>query len=377
MTRLMKSRDGSVGGCRMTMSPRCGLPPKSYETLLARRRSWSCRVGTMLVPSTRTVCSAFQMTRYRMNAISRTSRTSRTHDARRDRRGFSGTDAGASSWLGVGDVIWVTRSDYERWVAGDSHLCAAVARACATRREAAASVTCRPTVRTARMASRAASDGARAGLFTRGREMALLTQTPYKPKTFDLSGLTGISDHTLEVHFGLYAGYVKNTNLLNEQLVELLHGGKTATPAYAEMTRRLGFEYNGMVLHEWYFGNMKPATGGEISSSSALGRSIGESFGDIATWKQDFSAVGAMRGVGWAVTYLDPATGRLSNHWITLHEDGNIAGFKPIIVMDVWEHAFLLDYKPAERPKYIESFLANLDVAAAEARLGGAERPIG
>jgi Fe-Mn family superoxide dismutase len=208
--------------------------------------------------------------------------------------------------------------------------------------------------------------------------MALLTQTPYKPKAFDLSGLTGISDHTLEVHFGLYAGYVKNTNLLNEQLVELLQGGKTATPAYAEMTRRLGFEYNGMVLHEWYFGNMKPATGGEISSSSALGRAIGESFGDIATWKQDFSAVGAMRGVGWAVTYLDPATGRLSNHWITLHEDGNIAGFKPIIVMDVWEHAFLLDYKPAERPKYIESFLANLDVASAEARLtGGADRPIG
>ena len=70
-----------------------------------------------------------------------------------------------------------------------------------------------------------------------------------------------------------------------------------------------------------------------------------------------------MRGVGWAVTYLDPRPGRLSNHWITLHEDGNIAGFKPIVVMDVWEHAFLLDYKPADRPKYIESFLANFDVS--------------
>ncbi len=209
--------------------------------------------------------------------------------------------------------------------------------------------------------------------------MALLTQTPYKVREFDLSGLVGISDHTLEVHFGLYAGYVKNTNTLNEQLWELLNGGKTATPAYSELTRRQGFEYNGMVLHELYFGNMtKQATGGEVATSSDLGRALGESFGDIETWKKDFATVGAMRGVGWAVTYLDPATGRLSNHWITLHEDGNIAGFRPIVVMDVWEHAFLLDYKPAERPKYIESFLSNLDITSAEARLtGDAQRPVG
>jgi Fe-Mn family superoxide dismutase len=209
--------------------------------------------------------------------------------------------------------------------------------------------------------------------------MALLTKTPYKAREFDLSGLVGISDKTLETHFGLYAGYVKNTNTLNEQLVALAQQGNVGTPSYAEMTRRLGFEYNGMVLHEWYFGNMtKTASGGEISSSSDLGRALGESFGDLETWRKDFVGVGGMRGVGWAVTYLDPATGRLSNHWITLHEDGNIAGFKPIIVMDVWEHAFLLDYKPAERPKYIESFLANLDVGAAEARLtGDTGRPIG
>lgn len=209
--------------------------------------------------------------------------------------------------------------------------------------------------------------------------MALLTQSPYRPREFDLHGLTGISDQTLEVHFGLYAGYVKNTNLLNEQLVTMCAEGKTGNPAYAELSRRLGFEYNGMVLHEWYFGNMTREDGGaDISSSSALGRAIGESFGDLETWKRDFTAIGGMRGVGWAVTYLDPATGRLSNHWITLHEDGNVAGFKPIIVMDVWEHAFLLDYKPADRPRYIESFLANLDLAAAEARLtGAADRPAG
>jgi Fe-Mn family superoxide dismutase len=182
----------------------------------------------------------------------------------------------------------------------------------------------------------------------------------------------------LEVHFGLYAGYVKNTNLLTEQIVELGEKGQASTPAYHELTRRLPFEYNGMVLHEWYFDNLVQDGSGEISSSSALGRAIGESFGDIETWKRDFTTIGGMRGVGWAVTYLDPATQRLSNHWITLHQDGNIAGFKPIVVMDVWEHAFLLDYKPAERPKYIEAFMRNLNVAACEKRLTAqGERPIG
>jgi len=69
--------------------------------------------------------------------------------------------------------------------------------------------------------------------------MALLTRSPYKAKEFGLSGLQGISDHTLEIHFGLYAGYVKNTNTLTEQLVELGEKGQAGTPAYAELTRRL------------------------------------------------------------------------------------------------------------------------------------------
>ena len=209
--------------------------------------------------------------------------------------------------------------------------------------------------------------------------MALLTKSPYKAREFPLHGLEGISDKTLELHFGLYAGYVKNTNLLTEQLVSMTDKGEASAtnPAYAEISRRLGFEYNGMVLHEWYFGNLTKEGGRELSSSSALGNAIGESFGDIETWKKDFTAIGGMRGVGWAVTYLDTATGRLSNHWITLHEDGNVAGFRPIVVMDVWEHAFLMDYKPAERSKYIEAFLQNFDWSAAEARLSGADRPVG
>jgi len=208
--------------------------------------------------------------------------------------------------------------------------------------------------------------------------MALLNQNPYKPKQFNLSGLEGISDRTLEMHFALYAGYVTNTNKLTDELLEMVKQGQTATPAYAEMTRRLGFEYNGMILHEYYFGNLKAKGSGQPAGGSAAMSAIQQSFGDWDTWLKDFKAVGAMRGVGWAITYQDPMTGALSNHWITLHQEGNPAGFKPILVMDVWEHAFLLDYKPAERGKYIEAFFSNIDWDAVNARLAAAkaERPV-
>ncbi len=199
--------------------------------------------------------------------------------------------------------------------------------------------------------------------------MATLTQESYTPKKWNLSGLQGISDQTLTVHFGLYEGYVKNTNLLNEQISEKIKAGPAgADPGFAELTRRLGFEYNGMVLHEYYFDNMT-ASGNGSPAPGKLHDAISGSFGDFDTWKKDFAAVGGMRGVGWAIAYQDPKNGRISNHWITLHEDGNVAGFKPILVMDVWEHAFLLDYKPAERSKYIESFFANVDWSVAESRL--------
>ena len=203
--------------------------------------------------------------------------------------------------------------------------------------------------------------------------MATLAQQPYTPKKFDLAGLQGISDNTLQVHFGLYEGYVKNTNLLNEQLSEQIKAGKAAgaDPHFAELTRRLGFEYNGMVLHEYYFGNMTKNAG--AAPPAGVQEALASVYGEFDTWKKDFSAVGGMRGVGWAIAYYDPHAHRVSNHWITLHEDGNVAGFVPLLVMDVWEHAFLLDYKPAERSKYIESFFANVDWACVESRLDAAK----
>jgi Fe-Mn family superoxide dismutase len=197
-------------------------------------------------------------------------------------------------------------------------------------------------------------------------------QITYQPKEFNLSGLNGISDKTLEMHFKLYQGYVKETNKLTEKISEFLADGKVdqeEMPAYSELTRRLGFEYNGMVLHEYYFGNMKRQGSVDPDKTSKLFRLAEQSFGSYDIWKADFTSVGKMRGVGWAICSQNPANGALSNHWVSLHEVGNVAGFIPILVMDVWEHAFILDYAPADRPKYIEAFFSNIDWAAVEARL--------
>jgi Fe-Mn family superoxide dismutase len=200
----------------------------------------------------------------------------------------------------------------------------------------------------------------------------MITTNAYRAKRFDLSGLKGISDKTLEMHFKLYEGYVKETNTLNEKIAEFVRDGRVdqdEMPAYSELTRRLGFEYNGMVLHEYYFGNMKRGGTGDPPADSSFRRAAEASFGSYDIWKADFVGIGKMRGVGWAVCSSDPATGRVANHWITLHEVGNVAGFNPLLVMDVWEHAFLLDYKPAERPKYIEAFFSNVDWKPVEERL--------
>ncbi|MGH7826291.1 MAG: superoxide dismutase [Candidatus Binatia bacterium] len=190
----------------------------------------------------------------------------------------------------------------------------------------------------------------------------------YKARDFSLSGLKGISDQTLEMHFGLYQGYVKNTNLLLEELKDRASKGQArgTNPEYAELTRRLGFEYGGMVLHEYYFENLAPNGKGE--PSSGLKKALEDNFGDYGEWKDCFTAVGEMRGVGWAILYRDPRTGQLSNHWIALHQDGVPSGFEPMLVMDVWEHAFLLDYKPSARPKYIQAFFSNVNWDSINAR---------
>jgi Fe-Mn family superoxide dismutase len=203
--------------------------------------------------------------------------------------------------------------------------------------------------------------------------MAHATPKPkaYRTREFDLKGLSGISDAQIEEHLALYAGYVKQVNALNEELTAMLARGKASgkSPEFAELTRRLGFEYNGMILHEYYFGNLRPAAEPKPPSTSGLAGALVASFGSVEKWQTDFEAIGEMRGVGWVILFQDPATDRLTNHWITLHQDGVPAGFKPLLVMDVWEHAYMRDYKATERVQYIEAFFRNVDWSIVETRL--------
>jgi Fe-Mn family superoxide dismutase len=196
-----------------------------------------------------------------------------------------------------------------------------------------------------------------------------MSQSLYKAKEFKLSGLKGISDRTLEMHLGLYEGYVKSTNALTEKLAEMTHKKKASAKdqAFAELTLRLGFEYGGMVLHEYYFDNLAPNGKGIISDEAK--NAIEKNFTTFENWKADFAAIGEIRGVGWAILYQDPVSQQLSNHWIALHHIGVPSGFKPILVMDVWEHAFLLDYRPSERNKYIDAFFSNIDWDVIQRRL--------
>ena len=205
--------------------------------------------------------------------------------------------------------------------------------------------------------------------------MAKATAKTYKVQSFDhLAGLDGISDAQIAEHRELYAGYVKQVNALNEALAEHRSRSKPSgtDPEFAELTRRLGFEYNGMVLHEYYFSNLRRAGEPRPAPQSALGQALEKFWGGVDQWRTDFQAIGAMRGVGWVALAEDPVTDRLTNHWITLHQDGFPAGFKPLLVMDVWEHAFMRDYKVTERAKYVEAFFRNVDWQIVERRLSEA-----
>jgi Fe-Mn family superoxide dismutase len=134
------------------------------------------------------------------------------------------------------------------------------------------------------------------------------------------------------------------------------------------MTRRLGFEYCGMVLHELYFGNLR-AEPDPLEKTSNLGQALSQSFGTVEAWLEDFKAIASMRGVGWAIAYQNPENRLISNHWIEMHDNGHPPGFRPLVVMDCWEHAFIPDYKATERAKYIDAYFRNLDYRACEARL--------
>jgi len=181
-----------------------------------------------------------------------------------------------------------------------------------------------------------------------------------------LLGMEGLSDTLLKNHFTLYQGYVTNTNKLMDTLAQMLKEGKVGTPEFAELKRRFGWEFNGMRLHEYYFENLGGKGG--LEKTGKLFKKISEDFGSYEAWEKEFKAIGTMRGIGWAVLYQDSLTGGLINFWINEHDVGHPAGCTPILILDVFEHAFMVDYG-LKRADYIEAFFKNIHWKAAEGRL--------
>lgn len=190
----------------------------------------------------------------------------------------------------------------------------------------------------------------------------------YNAKAFDhLFKLPGFSEQSVQTHLALYQGYVANTNLLAEMMREWLTVGKSGSIEWAEMKRRFAWEFNGMRLHEMYFENLT-ATASALDRQSLLYKKIEEDFGPYALWEQGFKKTGGMRGIGWVILAFDPQTDRLFNVWMSEHDTGLLVGTRPLLVMDVFEHAFLVDYG-LKRNEYVEAFFNVIDWAKVEGRL--------
>ncbi|MFA6608383.1 MAG: Fe-Mn family superoxide dismutase [Candidatus Paceibacterota bacterium] len=185
----------------------------------------------------------------------------------------------------------------------------------------------------------------------------------YTAKDFShILGLSGMSDALLNNHFTLYQGYVTNTN----KLVDLMKTKEVGTPEFAELHRRFGWEWNGMRLHELYFENM--TKGGVSLSDRVLKQKIDATWGSVENWQKEFVGIASMRGIGWVILCLDKKDGKLFNVWINEHDGGLLAGLTPLLVMDVFEHAFMLDYG-LKRVDYITSFMSAVDWHTVEGRI--------
>ena len=181
-----------------------------------------------------------------------------------------------------------------------------------------------------------------------------------------LIGMEGFSETLLKNHFTLYQGYVTNTNKVIDTLNQMLKDGKTSTPEYAELKRRLGWEFNGMRLHEYYFENLGGKGG--IKKDGKLAKKLTDDFGSYELWEKDFKSTGTMRGIGWVATYQDVTNGNLLNFWINEHDVSHPSGCNLILIMDVFEHAYMIDYG-LKKADYIEAFFKNINWAIAESRL--------
>jgi Fe-Mn family superoxide dismutase len=196
----------------------------------------------------------------------------------------------------------------------------------------------------------------------------------YSTKDFSrLIGTPGFSDGLLRQHFELYAGYVKNANGLLDEL-ESASPAKPPTPAWSELRRRFGWEWNGMRLHEIYFGNLTK-NAHVLEREAALAQRLAKDFGSRENWEKEFRATGSLRGIGWAALVWDTGARRLFNIWIEQHDGGLFAGSPIVVLMDAFEHAYMSDYG-TKRADYIDAFVAAIDWEEASRRFDHAQIPV-
>lgn len=192
----------------------------------------------------------------------------------------------------------------------------------------------------------------------------------YTKRTFDLPELPGLSEKQVTAHLGLYEGYVKHMGVLADQIRDLAAAdGEKYAYAIAELRRRLGFEFDGMRMHEYYFEQFE---GGAQAApeDSALAQAVRAAYGSFDAFLQHFRAVGMTRGIGWTILYRDGEA--VHTAWVGDHEFGQLAGLPVILAMDMWEHAYMVDYLPSEKAAYIDAFMRNLNWNVAEARFSAA-----
>lgn len=212
-------------------------------------------------------------------------------------------------------------------------------------------------------------------LATANASVAAASQNPpaaakfktYTAQTYSFDGLKGLDKDMLEQHHNLYKGYVTNVNKAQTQMAEMLAAGKGDAYEFAETRRRLGFEYAGMRLHEYYFGALKP-DGSAVDEK--LKTAVAGVWGSWDAWVADITRTALMRGIGWAILYRDTlGGGGLQNFWATDHENGHPPGFAPVFVLDVWEHAYIKQFGAAGRKAYVEALLKNVDWSVVAKRL--------
>jgi Fe-Mn family superoxide dismutase len=198
-----------------------------------------------------------------------------------------------------------------------------------------------------------------------------MTNKLFEEKKFNIPKLKGISEKAIEEHIKLYGGYVKNTNTILTKIDEYTKDAKANAYALGELQRRFGFEFDGMRNHEYYFAHFEEGAK-PLSSESALSQAITQEWDKFDGWLNIFKSIALTRGIGWAILYYDPSTKRLLNAWVDEHHLGHLVGLSPILVLDMWEHAYFIDYTPGEKKKYIEAFFENLNWKNVEENLESA-----